>query len=196
MKRIVNAALALSLIGAGAAFAQAPAGSRPDAPYNGQPAGPNPSDPNPPPPPPGPRPPDVVAVSVPIDLAIVAAKATAAACTGYHVGIAILDQAGLPKLYYIPEGTAGGHAYTGFRKANTALLIGAPSEQIRARMAADKALADKVAASTNYVSWAGGLPIFAGGKLVGAIGVSGAEPSEKDEACAVEGLKAIQDRLK
>lgn len=29
-----------------------------------------------------------------------------------------------------------------------------------------------------------------------AVGVSGAEPSEKDEACAIEGVKAVQSMLK
>ena len=57
---------------------------------------------------------------------VVAAKAATAACAGWHIGVAILDQAGTPKLYYIPDGTAGWHAYTSFRKANTALLIKAP----------------------------------------------------------------------
>ena len=148
-------------------------------------------------PPPGSRPgQDPVAKGMPIALALEAAKAAEASCAGLHIGIAILDQAGLPKLYYIPDGTAGFHSYTGFRKANTALLIQAPSEGIKDRMAADKAIADKYNAAANtYMTFAGGLPIVVKGEVIGAIGVSGAEPSTKDEACAADGLKAVQARL-
>src|SRR6202011_3743090 len=55
-----------------------------------------------------------------VELALQAAQEAVAACTGSHVGVAIIDSAGTPKLYYIPDGTAGFHAYTGFRKAYTA----------------------------------------------------------------------------
>src|SRR5438128_5695 len=72
MKQIFAAALGLGAFAAGGALALTPgmAPSRPDAPYNGQPMGPNPADPSPPPPPSGPRPPDIVAHSLPIDLAV------------------------------------------------------------------------------------------------------------------------------
>jgi uncharacterized protein GlcG (DUF336 family) len=43
---------------------------------------------------------------------------------------------------------------------------------------------------------AGGLPIMAGGELIGAIGVGGAPGGDKDEVCAKAGLARIQDRLK
>ncbi len=42
---------------------------------------------------------------------------------------------------------------------------------------------------------AGGLPIFAKGKMIGAIGVSGA-PSLVDESCAKAGLAEIANHLK
>lgn len=191
---IIAATAALAT--ASVAMAQPGAGSfDPQAPYNGPAMGPRPGE-TAPSPPPGPRPADVVARSLDIDLAVEAARAVVASCAGFHVGVAVLDASGLPKLYYIPDGTAGSHAYTAFRKANTALLIGAPSEQINARIAADTALAAKVAASTNYVAWAGGLPIMAGGQVIGAIGVSGAEPSTKDEACAADALRQIAGRIR
>ena len=75
-----------------------------------------------------------------IDLAVAAAKTIVASCKGYHVGISILDAAGTPKLYYIPDGTAGTHAYTGYREAATK---------------SDPALAAKYAAdASNFVTWA------------------------------------------
>lgn len=41
----------------------------------------------------------------------------------------------------------------------------------------------------------GGVAVRAAGALVGAVGVSGAPGGEKDEACAREGIAAVQERL-
>lgn len=41
----------------------------------------------------------------------------------------------------------------------------------------------------------GGLPIRAGGSLLGALGVSGAPGGDKDEACAQAALSKLQERL-
>jgi uncharacterized protein GlcG (DUF336 family) len=162
---------------------------------NGPPPGPLPGTPGGPPL--GPRPPDVVARSVAIDVAVELARAIVVSCTGYHVGISILDAAGTPKLYYIPDGTGGTHAYTGYRKANTALSFKMPSGKVAAAAQADPAIAARLAADpNNYVTWAGGVLIMAADEIIGAVGVSGAEPSAKDEACALDGLKQVQSRLK
>ena len=148
-------------------------------------------------PPLGPRPPDIVARSASIDVAVELAKAIVVSCKGYQVGVSILDAAGTPKLYYIPDGTGGTHAYTGYRKANTALAFKMPSGKVAAAAQADPSIAARLAAdANNYVTWAGGVLIMAGNEVIGAVGVSGAEPSAKDEACALEGLKKVQPRLK
>ena len=42
---------------------------------------------------------------------------------------------------------------------------------------------------------AGGLPIQAGGRLYGGIGVSGAPDGKTDEACAQAGIDAVIDDL-
>ena len=139
----------------------------------------------------------MVARGLAIDLAVAAAKTIVASCKGYHVGISILDAAGTPKLYYIADGTAGTHAYTGYRKAHTALAFNMPSGQVEAATKSDPALAAKYAAdASNFVTWAGGILITVGGEVIGAIGVSGAQPSAKDEACAIDGLNKIKSRLK
>jgi len=41
----------------------------------------------------------------------------------------------------------------------------------------------------------GGVPIQAGGSIVGGIGVSGAPSGEADEACALSGIASIRDDL-
>lgn len=120
------------------------------------------------------------------------AKAAVAACKGFHVGVSIIDSEGAPKLYYIPDGTAGYHAYMAFRKAYTALRFKQPSSQVGANTKKDPDLAAKIVADTNFMSFAGGLPIVEHGQVVGAIGVSGAEPSSADERCAVAALNGTQ----
>lgn len=152
-----------------------------------------PMPPGPPPPPPPERP---LPASLAMNLALEAAKAMVEACKGYHVGISIIDAAGAPKLYYIPDGTDGSHAYTGFRKAYTALTFRQPTSQVGALARADAALADRIKADPNLLTFAGGVPLKAGDVLIGAVGVSGAEPSAKDEQCALAGLARIRDRIK
>jgi uncharacterized protein GlcG (DUF336 family) len=131
-----------------------------------------------------------------VELALQAAQEAVAACAGSHVGVAIIDSAGTPKLYYVPDGTAGFHAYTGFRKAYTALTFKMPTSQLGALSKTDAVVAAKITADTNLLSFAGGVPIKVGDEVIGAIGVSGAEPSTIDEKCANAGLEKIKDHLK
>jgi uncharacterized protein GlcG (DUF336 family) len=131
-----------------------------------------------------------------VDLALQAAQAAVAACAGSHVGVAIIDSAGTPKLYYVPDGTAGFHAYTGFRKAYTALTFKMPTSQVGSLSKTDSVVAAKITADTNFLSFAGGVPIKVGEEIIGAIGVSGAEPSSIDEECANAGLEKVKALLK
>lgn len=167
----------------------------PGRPFNGLPL-----PPNPPPPPPHTSAPSPRAPS--LDLAIEAAKAATAACKGYHVSVTIVDASGAPKLFYVPDGTGGEHAYTALRKAFTALTFKMPTSKVGEMTRTDHAVADRITADTNLLSFAGGVPIHAGERgheddaIIGAIGVSGAEPSEKDEECAIAGMEKVQARLK
>jgi uncharacterized protein GlcG (DUF336 family) len=157
-------------------------------PFNGLPFPPGPLPP---------RPPERALPRAPsIDLALEAAKAIVAACKGYRVGVSVIDSAGTPKLYYIPDGTDGSHAYTGFRKAYTALTFKMPTSRGGALTKTDPNLAGKIKEDTNLLTFAGGLPLMAGAEVIGAIGVSGAEPSAKDEECGLVGVDKIKDRLR
>ena len=144
-------------------------------PLNGLPLPPNP------PPPPPPRP---LAKAPSIDTALAIAKAAVQACQGFHVGVSVIDASGAPKLFYIPDGTDGSHAYTALRKAYTALTFRMPTSQVGELTKRDAGVAAQITADTNLLSFAGGVPLRAGEELIGAIGVSGAEPSAKDEECA------------
>jgi uncharacterized protein GlcG (DUF336 family) len=157
-------------------------------PFNGLPFPPGPLPP---------RPPERPLPKAPaIDLALEAAKAIVAACKGYHVGVSVIDSAGTPKLYYIPDGTDGAHAYTGFRKAYTALIFKMPTSKVGELTKTDAAVVAKIKADPNLLTFAGGLLLTAGDEIIGAIGVSGAEPSAKDEECGLVGIAKIKDRIK
>jgi uncharacterized protein GlcG (DUF336 family) len=150
--------------------------------------------------PPGPLPPRPPQRPIPrapsLDLAVEAAKATVVACKGYNISVSVIDSAGTPKLYYVPDGTDGSHAYTGFRKAYTALTFKMPTSQVGPLTKTDRSVAAKIKADSNLLTFAGGMLLMAGDEIVGAIGVSGAEPSAKDEECGVVGINRIKDRLK
>jgi uncharacterized protein GlcG (DUF336 family) len=45
------------------------------------------------------------------------------------------------------------------------------------------------------VALGGGLPVEAGGTLVGGVGVSGGPGGEADEACAKAGIEAVRQKL-
>jgi uncharacterized protein GlcG (DUF336 family) len=149
--------------------------------------------------PPGPLPPRPPQRALPrspaLDLALEAAKVIVDACKGYHVSVSIIDSAGTPKLYYIPDGTDGSHAYTGFRKAYTALTFKMPTSKVGALTKTDPAVKARIKADPNMLTFAGGMPLEAGGEVIGAVGVSGAEPSAKDEECAIAGIDRIKSRL-
>ena len=150
--------------------------------------------------PPGPLPPRPPQRALPrspaLDLALEAAKVIVEACKGYHVSVSIIDSAGTPKLYYIPDGTDGSHAYTGFRKAYTALSFKMPTSQVGALTKTDPAAKARIKADPNMLTFAGGLLLEAGDEVIGAVGVSGAEPSAKDEECAIAGIERIKSRLR
>ena len=152
-----------------------------------------PFPPGPPPPPPPERP---LPRAPSLELALEAARAIVDACKGYHVGVSVIDAAGTPKLYYIPDGTDGSHAYTGFRKAYTALTFKMPTSQVGSLTRTDQAVVARIKADTNLLTFAGGLVLKSGDQVVGALGVSGAEPSAKDEECGLAGVARIRERLK
>lgn len=143
------------------------------------------------PPPPGGPHPFVPSPSMAVALRI--AHAAVGACHGFHIGVTVLDAAGYPKLTYIPDGSHGFHAFISFRKANTALKFRIPSGQISAAMKSDPRVAAEYQADAgDYITFAGGLPLFKGHELIGALGVSGAEPSAQDEACAKSAARSVR----
>jgi uncharacterized protein GlcG (DUF336 family) len=130
------------------------------------------------------------------EVALLAAQAAQAACrgAGHQAAVAVVDRSGV-LLVLLRDRYAGPHtvdaatqkAWTAasFRIATTALAI---ETQPGKPMSGLRALPRVLAAG-------GGQPIEAGGSLLGGIGVSGGPGGEADDACALAGLKAINELI-
>ena len=150
---------------------------------------------NPPPRPPGPMPRATVRAPS-IQLALEAAQAIARGCRQYPLGVTIVNAQGAPILIYIPNGSDPSHGYTALRKAYTAITFRAPTSQLVKKAQQDPQLAARIEADPNLMAFSGGLLLKAGDEIIGAIGVSGAEPGGHDEECGLIGWRRIKGRLR
>ncbi len=130
------------------------------------------------------------------EMALKAAQVALATCraNGHQVGVAVVDRGGILQVF-LRDRFAGPHtvevainkAWTAasFRQETTALnqssQPGQPAAPIRHF------------ARVNVMG--GGVPVEAGGSLLGAIAVSGAPGGEADDACAKAGREAIRDDI-
>ncbi|MFO1183185.1 MAG: heme-binding protein [Bauldia sp.] len=131
-------------------------------------------------------------------LSVEMAQAAVAACAanGYKVGVSIVDAAGVLRVMVSADGASKQGSESSTRKAYTAALLKTSTADTQAKVATDKALADKIAADPMLFARAGGLPLMVGNDLIGAIGVGGAPGGERDEACAVTAVDKVKARLK
>lgn len=119
---------------------------------------------------------------------IAAAAQEAARAKGKDVVIVVVDDAGYVLLLERMDGAQVASVNVGIGKARTAAIYRRPSrefeEQIRNGRVAALALADATPLQ-------GGVPILLGGKVIGAIGVSGDSP-QVDEDIAIAGASAFK----
>jgi uncharacterized protein GlcG (DUF336 family) len=130
------------------------------------------------------------------ETALKAAQAALGKCRkdGFQTAVAVVDRAGIVQVV-LRDRYAGAHtpdmatakAWTAasFKQSTTSLAVetqpGKPMSGIRELPRALVA--------------GGGLPIEAGGNLLGAIAASGAPGGDADDACAKAGIKAIADDI-
>jgi uncharacterized protein GlcG (DUF336 family)/mannose-6-phosphate isomerase-like protein (cupin superfamily) len=141
------------------------------------------------------RPPPDVTPAPPLALSIEAAQAAIDYCKsqGVAVGVAVVDANGVLRAGLSADGaTPPGRAYGAVPKALTAVAFRKPSSAAQIDLRADPSLIAKV--QPNMMVNAGGVPLFAGDRLLGAIGVSGTG-AQQEEACARAGADKIQSRL-
>ncbi len=130
------------------------------------------------------------------EAALVAARAALESCrkSGYQVGVAVADRAGITQVL-LRDRFAGAHTVeVAMNKAWTSASFRISTLTLAAETQAGRPMSG-LRATPRVAAFGGGLPIEAGGSVVGAIGVSGAPGGEADEACARAGIKAIADSI-
>jgi len=130
------------------------------------------------------------------EAALKAAQAALEACRkqGYQAAVAITDRTGLLQVL-LRDRYAGAHTPdVAIGKAWTAASFKQSTLDFGRETQPGKPMSG-IRHHPRVIAAGGGLPIEAGGTLVGAIGVSGAPGGEADESCAQAGIRAIADAL-
>lgn len=108
---------------------------------------------------------------------------------GIQIGVAVVDREGTLQAQLRDTIAAPITVEISRQKAFTAVNFNAATSQLSSR--ADT----PIGRVPGLVMAAGGLPIQAGGNLLGGVGVSGAPSGETDEACAQAGIDRVIDDL-
>jgi len=130
------------------------------------------------------------------DTALKVAQAALADCRskGYQVAVVVVDRMGVPQAM-IRDRYAGPHTPdTAFRKAWTAVSFREATLLMSENTAAGSPQAG-VRHVTNALMLGGGVPIEAGGSIVGGVGISGAPGGDADDACSRAGIEAVMADL-
>lgn len=128
--------------------------------------------------------------SLSTDAALALATTALSQCRGqgYKVSITVLNRHARTALSLSDDGANPHTLENSERKAYTAFTTRGPSGELTKRaqpgLSAFLQLKGVTAAE-------GGLPIYAGKELVGAVGVSGAPGGDKDAACAQAGIDKV-----
>lgn len=126
-----------------------------------------------------------------LDTALKIAQETIAACRkeGVQIAVTVLDRGGHAQVVLRDVLAPDLPLTISHQKAYTALSFNVATSALADRASSPLAWTDGLA------MFPGGLPIQAGGELVGAVGVSGAPSGTTDEACAQAGIDAVSDDL-
>ncbi len=130
------------------------------------------------------------------ELAFRLARATMEACRerDYQVAVTVVDRFGNAQAM-VRDRYAGPHTPdTSARKAWTAVSFRTDTTELVEATKAGSAAAG-ARDIENALMLGGGVLIQAGGSMVGAVGVSGAPSGADDDACAEDGIQAIQGDL-
>ena len=108
----------------------------------------------------------------------------------WTMAVAVVDPAGVLVYYEKTDNTQIGSANVSINKARSAALYKRPTKAFQDALAGGGA-GFRVLGLEGAVPVEGGVPIISDGKIIGAIGVSGAN-SDQDGQCAVAGAAAIK----
>jgi uncharacterized protein GlcG (DUF336 family) len=133
------------------------------------------------------RPPYGSAVNLETAKKIAAAAAAESRKNSWNMAIAIVDNHGMLVYYEMFDDTQTASAHIAVEKARTAAMFRRPSKEFEDNVAGGRVA---ILGLTGAMPIEGGLPIMVGGKVIGAIGVSGGT-SPQDGQVAKAGLDAL-----
>ena len=130
------------------------------------------------------------------DVALKLATAARESCNeqGYQVAVAAVDRSGLLQAFVRDRFATPHTVEVAERKAWTALSFRIPTSEMEKATNQETTMMG-IRHASNALMVGGGLPIEAAGSLLGGIGISGAPGGDLYEACAADGLLAIEDDL-
>lgn len=138
---------------------------------------------------------DLVTTKKPsLELSMEIAKAAVDDCRekGYQVSAVVVDRGANPQVVLRDDKTNRFTIQIAEEKANAVILSGVASSVFRKNRG-------DIQQEMNHVKGVlvleGGVPIIAGGEMIGALGVSGAPGGDKDEECAVAAIESVQETL-
>ncbi|MES2959991.1 MAG: heme-binding protein [Pseudomonadota bacterium] len=134
------------------------------------------------------RPPYGVAINLETAKKIGAAAVAEARKNNWNVAIAIVDNHGMLVYYEMLDDTQTASATIALEKARTSATYRRPSKELEDNIAAGRVAVLGLPGATPIE---GGLPLVVGGKMIGAIGVSGVT-SAQDGVVAKAGADALK----
>jgi uncharacterized protein GlcG (DUF336 family) len=118
---------------------------------------------------------------------VAAAALAEAKKNGWNVAVSVVEPGGILAYFEKSENTQNGSVEASFEKARTSALFRRPSKAFEDVVLGGKVNYNKLPGATPLE---GGLPIVVDGKIVGAVGVSGAT-SAQDGQCAKAGVDSL-----
>lgn len=113
---------------------------------------------------------------------------------GYQVAVVVVDRMGVPQAM-IRDRFAGAHTPdTAFRKAWTAVSFREDTLTLSNNTASGTPQAG-ARDITKALMLGGGVPIEAGGAIIGGVGISGAPTGQADDECGRAGIEAVKADL-
>lgn len=128
-----------------------------------------------------------------MDTALRIAQAAIKQCRaeGVQIAVTVVDRGGHPQVMLRDVLAMDITVPISRKKAHTAMAFNSTTSSLESRFTSPHSVAKLDA----LIISAGGVPIQAGGQIVGGVGVSGAPSGEVDERCAQAGIDAVSADL-
>ncbi len=113
---------------------------------------------------------------------------------GFQVAVAVVDRGGNVQVI-LRDRFAGPHTSNAARRKAWTAVSFRTDTQSMATLTQPGELPSATRDIVGALMLGGGVPVEAGGSIVGGVGVSGAPGGDSDDACARAGIEAVVDKL-